>query len=46
MTDVGAAPAAVLEVVEAAVDVVVAAMAGAGDAVAAEAVATDPAAVL
>ncbi len=38
--------AAVLEVAEAAVDVVVAALAGAGDVVAAEVVATDPEAVL
>ncbi len=43
---VAAAQAAVLEVVEVAMDVVVAALVGARDAVAAEAVATDPAAVL
>ncbi len=41
-----AAPAAVLEVAEAAVDVVVATSAAAGDAAAAEAVMTDPSAVL
>jgi hypothetical protein len=40
------APAAVLEVAEAAVDVVFAASVAAGDAAAAEAVTTDPAAVL
>jgi hypothetical protein len=43
---VAAAPAAVLEVVEAAVDGVIAALVVAGDATAAEAVATAPASVL